>query len=312
MSTSERESIVTPWARLVDTPDDTEWLIDGLIPAGHQTQIVGATGIGKSLLALGMVLHICEGSPFMAQHPTRKGKVLWLDYENGARLFKLRLAAYGYPIQDTVWLHDKLHYSEFPDLASVETQEACDRLEWEIDTLGIDLVVIDSFAKAFDGDENDSRQYRQFGAKFGNIARSKGVALLILDNLGKNPERGGRGSGAKKDDTDIQWLLQSTGDDLFTLTPTKDRLGVDLQQGAFRKVGGPPLEWRPQNSGGLSLKARGIIEKWVASEVVRPRVMPTSVEHARKVGLVGSQRYMNEAVRWLKVNGINDFTENEQ
>lgn len=296
-----RASIVTPWADLASTADDVDWVINGIVPVGAQVHLVGQTGVGKSLLALHLALAVCEGSTVLGRTATQ-GRVLWLDFENGRSRFRHRLEAYGFPLAST-YLHDRFAYAEFPPLPSLETPAAAEQLRFEIDEHGPSLIVVDSIAKAFDGDENDSAQYRRFGRNFGADARRADIAVLMLDNLGKKPGAGARGSSAKKDDADLVWSLTGNGGDTFRLAIEKDRIGEADESLVLRRLDGPPLTWSAVSSD-ISPQAIAILTSYMtALDPGNGWVTPSSVKNAREMGIGGKQSTVAELVRWLKSKG---------
>lgn len=58
------------------------FLIEGLIPERSLGLLVGDSGLGKSPLAYQMGICVAAGTPFLGM-PTRKSRVLYLDFENG-------------------------------------------------------------------------------------------------------------------------------------------------------------------------------------------------------------------------------------
>jgi DNA-binding Lrp family transcriptional regulator len=68
------------------TPRPMEWLVKGLIPARHTTNLYGNSDTGKSLLALYLALCVIEGVPFFGFPTVKRGKVLYLDLEQDAEI----------------------------------------------------------------------------------------------------------------------------------------------------------------------------------------------------------------------------------
>jgi len=287
----------TIWGEIA-TSNDTEWLIDSIIPKGKQVHLFGPSGVGKSLLALHLALSIIEGSEALSRYPAKPGTVMYIDYENGPSIMKERLQDYGYKWKDFDWFEDKFYVYCFPEIESLDTTEA----EWmflrEVERSQADIVVIDSFGLAIDGDENSSDAYRRFGRGLGRTLREMNVAALMLDNTGKDPHKGSRGSSRKKDEADVQWLLTSTAPDTYQLSLEKDRIGGSPKAIAFTQTyENGFLQWVTPKPKQISHEAAMIVK-----QMKEKNVSPQSQRAARELGITGTQRYVNEAVQWVKVN----------
>jgi hypothetical protein len=84
-------------------------------------------------------------------------------------------------------------------------------------------VVIDTTARVVRGSENDADTFRDFYRHTGLPLKSADVTWARADHLGKDADRGARGSSAKNDDIDIAWQLARTGPKV-TLKATKRRV----------------------------------------------------------------------------------------
>lgn len=72
----------TPSELFAESTQAQEWLVDGIIPRRRLVLVAGDSGLGKSPLCYQLGLAIAGGVPFLT-HPVEKGKVLYLDGENG-------------------------------------------------------------------------------------------------------------------------------------------------------------------------------------------------------------------------------------
>jgi RecA-family ATPase len=59
-----------------------EFVVDGLVPKQRLSLVVGDSGLGKSPLLYQAAICVAAGVPFL-ERPIRKGRVLWMDCENG-------------------------------------------------------------------------------------------------------------------------------------------------------------------------------------------------------------------------------------
>jgi len=69
---------------------EKEWLIDGLIPAGGIGVWTGKRGSFKTFLLMDAAYCIATGINFLNKYKTKKGRVIYLDKENGIPIMKER------------------------------------------------------------------------------------------------------------------------------------------------------------------------------------------------------------------------------
>jgi hypothetical protein len=118
-----------------------------------------------------------------------------------------RLTELGYGPQDNL---EKLHYALLPSLPPLDTIEGANALLHLVDQTKAELVVVDTFGRAVEGDEDRADTVRAFYRHTGLSLKARGVAVLRTDHSGKSVEKGMRGSSAKADDVDIVWQLSRT------------------------------------------------------------------------------------------------------
>ena len=170
-------------------------LVEGLILEGRSHVIYSGPGHGKTFVMLWIILQVLK----------RGAPVLLYDKENMARIMGERLKAMG---ADPATLTRLLHY--YPDKTLPATEEG--RLAYEalLERVKPALVCFDSwigFLASTGLDENASNDIATFAAHYIHPARSRGIAILILDHVPKDGT-GARGSGRKKDEVDVMWNLR--------------------------------------------------------------------------------------------------------
>ena len=163
------------------------------------------------------------------------------------------------------------------------------------------LIVIDSAGAAVEGDENSSEAYRGLARNLGRALRSANVTLLLIDNTGKDLSRGARGSSRKKDEADLQWLLEEgSGYGAFRLTALKDRLGGAPDMLSIIRDEDPQLHWKMAGPMMISDQAVKIVKQ--IQKIGVTDAVTLTVRKVRSLGVTGTNRYVAEALRWLKTH----------
>ncbi len=230
----------------VEPPDELE---RGILLRGRVHQIFSGAGMGKSWLALWLVLGAIE----------RDERVLYLDMENGPRIVSERLNALG---ADADTVDDLLTYLSYPSL----TMHSRDRDDYEalLDEVQPDLIVFDSwvgFLGAAGLEENSNDDVTKWSVAYAHPARNREMTVVILDHVPHEAKRS-RGASRKKDEADVQWRLQNPAPfDRTTvgevlLVREKDREGW-LPPSVTFSIGGTENGFLCQRSAGTSRRDPG-------------------------------------------------------
>lgn len=211
----------------VDRPE-RRWLVAGLVPMGASVSVVAPAGTGKSLLILALALSVARGDNRFAGIPTTTVRVLLVDMENSPDDLADRLAALGVT-PDTVDHLERLVVLHLPPFAPLDSYPGAAELALVLDAYGMepgDLVVLDSLQRVVAGPENDSDTLRSFYRHTGTLLKRRGLTVVRADNMGKDVERGARGTSGKRDDVDVELLMtrDASQPDMFWLRPGKTRL----------------------------------------------------------------------------------------
>jgi len=128
-----------------EKPDPMEWTIEGLVPEGHLSMLVGDGGMGKSFLALYAALCVAAGRPFL-KRGVKRGRVLYVDQELDEDEQKRRTCrvaeGMGMSVSSDA-LRGQIYYHQ-PDhgLGTDDHQQKMLNIDRYLD---IDLVLYDSF-----------------------------------------------------------------------------------------------------------------------------------------------------------------------
>lgn len=238
-----------------------QWFLEGLIPARQVTILAGDGGVGKSLLALQISAASAMGCETMGLRPA-PGRALYLGAEDEADEFHRRLAEIA-----------QGHHRSLSDLADLRLIPLADRdaLLAVPDRFGVmqgtavlgslielitdfrpSLLVLDTSADLFGGDEIKRSQVRQFVAMLRLVAMDADVAVLLLSHPSLQGMQSGSGSsGSTAWNNSVRsrlYLTHAKDDDDGRLLTTKKsnygKLGTELkirwQDGVFVSDDGKP------------------------------------------------------------------------
>jgi len=212
------------------TDEPVQWLIEDLIPAKAFAAIYGKPGSFKSFVAIYLSQMIAAGKPAF-EKPTTQGTCLYIAGEGQAGLKKRSDASrIAHEIEPSVPL-----YFIKRSLNLSSTLEDMQELIKEIRELGIapSLIVIDTLARNFVGDENSSSDMSQFISVIGELIAQLSCSVLVVHHAGKDESKGMRGSSALLGAVDAELECTRTSDeedkDHLTgkLTTTKQKESED-------------------------------------------------------------------------------------
>lgn len=239
-----------------------EWIVQDMVPAQTTTALSGDGGLGKSLLAMQMMTQVSTGGIFLTKD-TMKGPALGLFCEDREGEIHRRQIAinqhYSLGFKDLENLHYLPRVGNDNSLVNV-TKDKIEKTQFfdEFRELALDLhaklIVIDTAADTFMGNENIRTQVRYYVQLLNGLANDTGgaVVLLVHPSLsGLQNGSGTSGSTAWNNSVRSRWYLEkpkaNEGEDvdpnLRLLTQKKsnysavDNLGQELrwEDGIFRQ-----------------------------------------------------------------------------
>ncbi len=193
----------------------------GFVATGRQTASYSLANVGKSLLALDACAARASGRDVLGYPARPPIDILYVDLEMTEADLRERLTDMGYGPDDDL---SHLHYYQLPPLPPLDGELGGQILTSIAIERGVDLVVIDTMARAVDGKENDADTLRAFYRFTGRILKAAGIALWRLDHQGKEEARGQRGSSSKDDDVDMVFRLTRLDSKTLKLTCTHKRV----------------------------------------------------------------------------------------
>jgi KaiC/GvpD/RAD55 family RecA-like ATPase len=192
------------------TPPETEWIVDGWIPKGDAVLFTGEGGIGKSLLMMQLEAHVASGRTFLG-NIVEQCKVLHVlceddDKEIHRRYDRIkRSSEFAFTPDDVARMGAELQFWSrvgkdavlcAAEGSLVHTKPFFDKLKRAIDRMGYGhkLLVLDTLADVFAGNENDRSQVNQFVKNYiMQLARSHDCTPVII---GHPPKSGAEYSGS--------------------------------------------------------------------------------------------------------------------
>jgi len=216
-----------------------QWLIEDLVPAKAFAAIYGKPGSFKSFVAIYLSQMIAAGQPAFGKE-TAQGTCLYIAGEGQAGLKKRSDASrITHEIEPSVPL-----YFIKRSLNLSSTLEDMQELIKEIHELNLSpsLIVVDTLARNFVGDENSSSDMSQFIAVIGELIAQLGCTVLVVHHAGKDESKGMRGSSALLGAVDAELECVRTSDEedrehlTGKLTTTKQKESEDGIEFHFEMV----------------------------------------------------------------------------
>lgn len=205
----DRQACELPTLKLIDPAGwegkpvpPREWIVPNLLPAKTVSMLSGDGATGKSLAAMQLCVARALAEDWIGTSP-EPGRSLFLSAEDDADEMHRRLEAirsfYGvrWGALSDVRLVDLVgENAVLGQLAErggiIQATPLYEAVDAEVAAFAPTLVVVDTLADAFSGDENHRSQARQFVALMKGMARTRQTAVLILSH----PSLSGMASGS--------------------------------------------------------------------------------------------------------------------
>lgn len=204
---------------LLNLPTPT-WLIDKVMPAGGLVALYGPPGCGKSFIALDIAFSIGTGRPWQGRS-VEPGHVLYLAAEGGAGIGKRARAWLSHnqvrPSETNMaWLIESVPVHVDSDQMTILLDRVLNEIE---DTP--DLVIIDTLARCFDGEESETGDMGRFIGGVDHIRAELGCTVMVLHHTRLAGDRE-RGNTAFRGAADAMLSVEKEGAEI-TITCTKQK-----------------------------------------------------------------------------------------
>ena len=188
-------------AELHGEPPARDWLVHGMVPMDTVTLLYGDGGTGKSLLALQLAVSTVLGRVWLNKIPS-SGPVIYFSAEDDRSELHRRVSAICKLHECTTGSLVNLHLANMAGqdalLASIGKKTGALTPSMVFETLNKHamvvrpkLIVLDTLADIFPGNENDRAQVRQFVGLLRGLAIRHRCAVLTL----AHPSLSGMASG---------------------------------------------------------------------------------------------------------------------
>lgn len=233
-----------------------EWLVPDLIPSRTVTLLGGDGGTGKSLLAKLLAAACVTGKPWMGL-PAKAGPAVYFTAEDDKDEVHRRLddilRATGGSYDDLGNLifcshagQDALLATQASPTAPLQPTDLYRRLDMRMAAVKPVVVVLDTLADLFPGNENDRAQARQFVGLLRALAIKHDCAIILLAHpslSGLNSGSGTSGSTAWNNSVRSRLYLERIIQDGYEANP--DARVLRTMKANYGRTGGEiNLTWR--------------------------------------------------------------------
>ena len=203
-------------------PPDANWIIEPIVEADSVVLFTGDSGAGKSIICASMILSIVRGEPWCG-YPTTKGRVLYIDNENSARLVDKRLRMLGFTAEDVKSLR---YFSRLG--VQLGSGQWLERTLDEVDDFKPSLVVLDTVSSTTTATANDNDAIARLYATVLRPLASETCAV-IAQHHERKPAQGIPVDGRNAALGGVHWRTQA--DTMMRI----ERKGDVVQRGNIRK-----------------------------------------------------------------------------
>lgn len=271
-------------------PPERQWLIDDWLPRGYVTALYGDGGVGKSLLTQQLITALATGKSFLGKE-IKTYKVYALMCEDDSNeLWRRQVAINNYYGIDMEQLENICFVSRVGKDNFLMTFANDDvgrltkffkELNQDLTRHKPDLIILDTAADLFGGNENNRPQVRQFvQTACGQIARLNNSAVLLCAHPSESGIQKGTGSGgstAWNNTVRSRWYLKRPEDGQLTndhriLSKVKSNYSAIGEEEYFRWENGV-FVWLSQMSSSKPVVRKTLSEK-------------NNAERSRKTGII--------------------------
>lgn len=201
----------------------SSFIIEDLIPSSSFGIAYGPTSTLKSFLAVDIAGSISSGINW-GDKSVNKGAVIYIAAEGG-RAIAQRVKAFE--LSNNVKVDNLFILGQSLIMSDGDSQmgliNAIRDIELQHQTK-VALVIIDTLARCYDGDENTSRDMSAFIRGCDTVKTLTGATVLCIHHSGRDEKKGARGSSALRAACDFEFQVKRSGKSKsLTLINTKQK-----------------------------------------------------------------------------------------
>jgi putative DNA primase/helicase len=238
-----------------------QWLIDQIIPVDGFGVIYGPSGSYKSFVAMDMSASIAAAHKWHGNDTDNPGHVVYIGAE-GATGLHLRKKAWeirhGKKLNNLAILGAAVTINNATECQMLV--ELCEVAAKQLDE-PIKLIVVDTLARSFEGEENSASDMGAFVRACDRIRAVTGATVLVVHHSGKDADKGARGSSALRAACDFEFKIVSPGKKVTKLTCTKAKDSDPFDDMTFKlnvvEIGRKDQKGREMGSLTLTMQAAG-------------------------------------------------------
>ncbi len=175
------------------------YLLEGIIPEAKVVTFFAEGGSVKTWSALALAIAVATGKPWLGQYAVKKGKVLFLDYEDGPYEVSRRVGILNgrQDVPDLGYLYGG------PNIDQVDLWTSLAR---KVIDEQITLVVVDSLGAGMPGDADENTTAFAQGMKIAGRFTETGCTVVFVHHANKTG--GMRGTSAARDQSDCVFKFE--------------------------------------------------------------------------------------------------------
>ncbi|HCG5474323.1 TPA: AAA family ATPase [Vibrio parahaemolyticus] len=205
-----------------------QWLVKDYFSTLSFGVIYGASGTLKSFQAIDIGCCIATGKPWCDRN-VEQGAVVYVAAEGQIGISK-RIKAWELANKlkaDNVFvLGNSLLLAE--DTPQEQMITAIQQLE-ERENVKVQLIILDTLARCFSGDENSSRDMGAFISGCDKVKAATSTSIMCVHHTGKDASKGARGSSVLRAACDYEFHVKRNGQSkLLTFSNTKQKEGAEM------------------------------------------------------------------------------------
>ena len=282
------------WGGWAATPPPVIYLVDRLFVQNKVVMLYADPGSIKTWLSIDLAFAVATGAHWLGDKATKKGRVLYADYEDGEYEFHRRVKLLTQGMDDSV--------ADGPDLGYLYAPGRLDKEEFWLH-LGqlyakkpFRFLIVDTLRAANnDVDENDvnAAKMLDLAGKFTEVFKASPIPPTVLFVHHANKQGTIRGTSAFKGAVDSVFKLETEED-----TDKRHRAILTCEKSGQKKV--PPIYLELTDSGLRTYEppqdgdeGDGPRERVLTDEEIRAKIMLV----LEGQGIVGSKRKLRDLVK---------------